>query len=55
LRAVYQDPEAIAKFKSLAKEVPDVKLLVGEEFRQRVLQENKGWKEVAEREKITIK
>lgn len=54
LRAVYKDPEAIAKFKSSAKEVPDENLLVGEDFRQRVLQENKNWKEVADREKIVV-
>ena len=54
LRALYKDPEAIAKFKNSAKEVPDENLLVGEDFRQYVLQENKTWREVAEREKITV-
>ena len=54
LRAVYQDPEAIARFRKATQEVPDPNLLVGDSFRNRVLQERKTWKEIADREKVVL-
>ncbi|MDB5930237.1 MAG: transporter substrate-binding protein [Polaromonas sp.] len=54
LSAVFKDPEAIAKFRAATKDVPDEKLVVGEDFRKQVLQELKNWKTVADQEKIVV-
>ena len=54
ISAVLKDPEAIAKFQSVAKFVPDVNPLIGDEFKKRVLEENKRWKIVAEQAKISL-
>ena len=54
LSAVFKDPEAIAKYQSATKGVPDATPLIGEDFKKRALQENKNWKAVADREKIVV-
>ncbi len=54
LRAVFQDPATIAKFKSSTNQVPDENPLAGEEFRQRVLQEYKVWKDLVDRKKVDV-
>jgi tripartite-type tricarboxylate transporter receptor subunit TctC len=52
LTAVMKDPEAIAKFTFTAKVAPDP--LIGGAFKKAVLDENKQWKQVADREKIVM-
>jgi tripartite-type tricarboxylate transporter receptor subunit TctC len=54
LGAVFKDPDAIAKFQSAAKSVPDSNPLTGDDFKKQVLDESKNWKTVAEREKIVV-
>lgn len=54
LSAVFKDPEAIAKFQSASKIVPETNPLTGDAFKKQVLEENKAWKAVAEREKIVV-
>jgi tripartite-type tricarboxylate transporter receptor subunit TctC len=54
LSAVFKDPQAIAKYKSTVSYEPDPAALVGDEFRKSVLEENRAWKAVAEREKIVL-
>ena len=54
LSAVFKDPEAIAKYQSATKIVPDVDPLTGDAFKKQVLEENKAWKAVVEREKIVV-
>jgi tripartite-type tricarboxylate transporter receptor subunit TctC len=54
INAVLKDPEAIAKYKNVAKDVPDASPLVGADFKKRVLEENARWKVIAAREKISI-
>jgi len=54
LSAVFKDPEAIAKYQSATKSVPDANPLIGEDFKKRALEENKNWKAVADREKIVV-
>lgn len=54
LSAVFKDPQAIAKYRSSVSYEPDPAALVGDEFRKSVLEENKAWKAVAEREKIVL-
>jgi tripartite-type tricarboxylate transporter receptor subunit TctC len=54
LSAVLKDPQAIAKFKSTVTYEPDPAPLIGEAFRKQVIEENKAWKAVVEREKIVI-
>jgi tripartite-type tricarboxylate transporter receptor subunit TctC len=54
LAAVFKDPEAIAKFQSTIKVAPDLEPLVGDAFRNLVLDDNKRWKTVVEREKIVV-
>jgi len=54
LRAVYQDPDSIARFRQMTGEIPEEAPLVGDAFRQRVLQENLTWKEIAERNRISV-
>ena len=52
LSAIMKDPEAIAKFAATASAAPD--LLIGPAFKKAVLDENKQWKIVADREKIVM-
>lgn len=52
--AVFKDPEAIAKYQAGMKSVPMLEPLVGDAFKKQVLEENKNWKAVAEREKIVV-
>ncbi|MCP2138506.1 tripartite-type tricarboxylate transporter receptor subunit TctC [Rhizobium sp. SLBN-94] len=54
LEAVFTDPEAIAKFRDAAKQEPDKLLSVGRDFKQYVLDQNKGWKEIAQQQKIEV-
>jgi tripartite-type tricarboxylate transporter receptor subunit TctC len=54
LSAVFKDPEAIAKYTAAAKYGPEPNPLTGEAFKKQVLEENKTWKAVAEREKIAL-
>ena len=54
ISAVFRDPEAIAKYQASAKFVPDTELLIGDAFKKLVLEDNKKWKTVAEREKIVL-
>jgi tripartite-type tricarboxylate transporter receptor subunit TctC len=52
--AVLKTPEAIAKFRAVAKTPPDSDPLTGEAFKNRVIEENNRWKSVVARENITI-
>jgi len=52
--AVFKDPEAIAKYQSAAKSVPEANPLTGDAFKKQVVEENRKWKAVAEREKIVV-
>jgi tripartite-type tricarboxylate transporter receptor subunit TctC len=52
LTAVMKDPDAIAKFAATAHTAPDP--LIGPAFKKAVLEENKQWKIVADREKIVM-
>ena len=54
LGAVFKDPEAIAKYKEVGKIVPEANPLIGEDYKKQVLQEQKNWKEVVDREKIVV-
>jgi tripartite-type tricarboxylate transporter receptor subunit TctC len=54
LSAVFKDPEAIAKYKSATKDVPDATPLIGDDFKRFALEQNKNWKAVADREKIVV-
>jgi hypothetical protein len=54
LNAVFKDPQAIAKYRSTVSFEPDPDALVGEQFRKQVVEENKTWKLVVEREKIKV-
>ena len=54
LNAVFKDPEAIAKFQAAAKFAPETNPLIGEAFKKQVVQEQKAWKTVVEREKIVL-
>ena len=54
LNAVFKDPEAIAKYKSATKDVPDASPLVGDDFKKFALEQYKNWKAVADREKIVV-
>jgi tripartite-type tricarboxylate transporter receptor subunit TctC len=55
LTAVMRNPETLAKFKSVAKIEPDPNLLTGDAFKKEVLEENRSWRTIAERQKITVK
>lgn len=52
--AVLKDQEAIAKYQTAAKSTPEAKPLMGDDFKKQVLQENKNWKTVVDREKIVV-
>jgi tripartite-type tricarboxylate transporter receptor subunit TctC len=52
--AVMKDPEAIAKFQSTAKRLPETEPLTGDAFRRFVIEDSRKWKVVAEREKIVL-
>ncbi len=52
--AVLKEPEAIAKYTTAAKFAPETSPLVGDDYKNRALDENKRWKAVAEREKIVV-
>jgi len=54
LGAVFKDPEAIAKYQGASKIVPEADPLTGDAFKKQVLEENKNWKAVADREKIVV-
>jgi tripartite-type tricarboxylate transporter receptor subunit TctC len=54
LDAVFKDPEALARYKSTTKDVPDAKPLVGDEFKQFALEHNRNWKAIVEKEKIVV-
>jgi tripartite-type tricarboxylate transporter receptor subunit TctC len=52
--AVLADPEAIARYQSAAKTLPETNPLIGDAFRNRVVEEQMNWKTVATREKIVV-
>ena len=52
ITAVFKDPAAIAKYEA-TKFTPDTTPLIGDAFKKQVLEDNKNWKVVVEREKIT--
>ena len=52
--AVLKDPEAIAKYQAATKSVPEANPLIGDAFKKQVLQEQKNWKTVVDREKIVV-
>jgi tripartite-type tricarboxylate transporter receptor subunit TctC len=54
LGAVFKDPEAIAKYQSVAKVGPETDPLIGDDFKQKVLDDQKNWKAAADREKIVV-
>jgi tripartite-type tricarboxylate transporter receptor subunit TctC len=54
LESIFEDPEAIAKFQSAAKIVPDENPLSGSAFKDTVVEENIGWRSVVEKEGITV-
>ena len=54
LSAVFKDPEAIAKYLSVTKSVPETNPLIGDAYKRQVLEEQKAWKIVVDREKIVI-
>lgn len=54
LTAIGKDPEAIAKFQTATKLSPEAAPLTGEEFRRRAVEDNRGWKTTAEREKVVV-
>lgn len=54
LTALLKDPQAIAKYQSIVSFEPDPAPLVGDAFRKQVIEENKSWKTVVDREKIVV-
>ena len=54
LDAVFKDPEALARYKSTTKDVPDAKPLVGDEFKAFAIGHNRNWRAIVERETIVI-
>ena len=54
LSAVLKDPEAIAKYQTAAKAVPEANPLTGDAFKKQVGDESKAWKVVVDREKIVV-
>jgi tripartite-type tricarboxylate transporter receptor subunit TctC len=54
LSAVFNDPQAIAKFHSTVSFDPDPAPLIGDAFKRSAIEENKKWKIVVEREKIVL-
>ena len=54
LNAVFKDPEALAKYLAATKGQPDANPMVGDDFKNQALEENKNWKAVADREKIVV-
>ena len=54
LSAIFKDPEAIAKYLAATKSVPETNPLIGDAFKRQVLEENKAWKIVVDREKIVV-
>lgn len=54
LTAVLKDPQAIAKYQSTVSFEPDLAPLIGDAFRNQVIDENQKWKVVVDREKITV-
>jgi len=54
ITAIGKDPEAVAKFQSATKLSPEASPLTGEDFRRRTVEDNRGWKVTAEREKVVV-
>lgn len=54
LSAVFKDPEAIARYQKTVSFEPDAAPLIGDDFRKQVVEENKNWKTVVDREKIVV-
>lgn len=54
LTAMLKDPEAIAKFQAATKSPPEANPLIGDAFKKQVLEEQKNWKVVVDREKIVV-
>jgi tripartite-type tricarboxylate transporter receptor subunit TctC len=54
IMAVLRDPATIAKFDERGKLTPEVQPLTGEAFKQQVIQENKQWKTIVDKYKITV-
>ena len=54
LGAVFKDPEAIAKYLSATKVVPETTPLIGDAFKKQTLDDYKSWKIVVDREKIVV-
>lgn len=54
IMAVTKDPEAVAKLLASTKLSPEANPLIGEDFRKRIVEDNRGWKVTAEREKVVV-
>jgi len=54
LVAVLSDPAAIAKFTDIVKHAPEAQPLTGDAFKRQVLGDNRMWKAVVDRNKITV-
>jgi tripartite-type tricarboxylate transporter receptor subunit TctC len=54
LRAVYKDPEAIAKIQATAKIAPEQNPLAGEAFRKKTIDTEAMWKALVTEEKLAI-
>jgi tripartite-type tricarboxylate transporter receptor subunit TctC len=54
INGVLNDPEAIEKFRSLAKHVPEKQPLTGDVFRKLVINEYNSWGQIAERENVVV-
>ena len=54
ISAMLKDPDALAKFQSGAKSVPEANPLIGDAYKKQVLEEQKYWKIVVDREKIVV-
>jgi tripartite-type tricarboxylate transporter receptor subunit TctC len=54
LKAVFRDPEAVAKYQTAAKYTPDPDAVSGDAFKKMAVDENAKWKVVVDREKIVV-
>jgi tripartite-type tricarboxylate transporter receptor subunit TctC len=54
ISAILKDPDAIARYTAAAKVPPETNPVTGDAFKKLVVEENKNWKAIAEREKIVL-